>query len=277
MTLEAAMAQLPAHAFDCVQVNLAVLADHYHGHGTHTELGGPLRFATRPGPLPTVEPTVAQQLDRARTYLGVATEETTQPGEGIRYALADAFDLPWVPYYQHEHMQHSFLVLPDSTVLDAYHNDTAWGRARPQSAKLPSGVPMRVFRTWPVPPAGNRAEVLAENAAHAAQCLPVINDYADAYRSHPDQLFAMTALTLETWLLARSRALHALWRGDTRFAEHAAEWQELAERVYIAVRRLTRGKPAPPGLHERLVELARTDSALGQQEEEWTSSTSKSS
>lgn len=43
---------------DCVQVNLAVLADHHHGAGTHLRAGAALDFRTwkRPDGLPTVEP-----------------------------------------------------------------------------------------------------------------------------------------------------------------------------------------------------------------------------
>ena len=53
-----------AELLDCVQSNLAVLADRHHGPGSHLALGAVLRFTPRPGPdgLPTVEPSADSQL-----------------------------------------------------------------------------------------------------------------------------------------------------------------------------------------------------------------------
>lgn len=64
---------LPYELFDCLQVNLAVLADRWHGAGTHLGLGAVLRFAPVTGPdgLPTVARTVEQHLADARSALGI--------------------------------------------------------------------------------------------------------------------------------------------------------------------------------------------------------------
>ncbi|MBP2336695.1 hypothetical protein JOF41_002873 [Saccharothrix coeruleofusca] len=300
MTPERAMAGVAAELFDCVLVNLAVLADLHHGPGAHRALGGPLRFRPRRvDGLPTVEPTTSHRLDAARTHLGVAAEELpgdtdlTDDPRGVLYVLADAHELPWVPYYQRQHMEHSFLVHVDNgvpVVLDAYHNDTPWGAARPVRLPLPvdalRGLAVRVFRTWPREPSGPSPDrVLAANAEHfrSAETRAAVESYTLAYRHHPDQLAAVTALALETWLLARSHALHARWlddhrpEGAARAAEHARRWSDLAERAYIALRRLQRGRQAPPGLHDRLAELLRTDTTGSLWEAQWTSTASKSS
>jgi hypothetical protein len=72
----AAEASAWARALDCLQANLAVLADRHHGPGTHLRLGARLHFSpttaepadTPADPsaetraLPTVEPTLDAQL-----------------------------------------------------------------------------------------------------------------------------------------------------------------------------------------------------------------------
>lgn len=129
--------------FDCVQVNLAELADRLHGDGTHLALGRVLRFWPRPGAdgLPTVEPRVDAHVTESATLLGmrVTRRERVDGADGLApgpgcYVVADAYHLPWVPYFHEQHLEHSFLVEPADdgvTVVDGYHNDTQWGAARP--------------------------------------------------------------------------------------------------------------------------------------------------
>jgi hypothetical protein len=141
----------PAHAerLDCLQANIALLADRYHGAATHLRLGAVLRFAPRPlaegplkGPL-TVEPTLDQQLSDAADLLGLAVTDRRRasPGAGLAAtedpicAVADAYHLPWVRYHGTKHVEHSFLAEQDGdggvVISDAYHNDTQRGQARP--------------------------------------------------------------------------------------------------------------------------------------------------
>jgi acyl carrier protein len=164
-------------------------------------------------------------------------------------------------------MEHSFLLEPGSggaTVLDAYHNDTAYGAARPGAwalrddelaAALPDGAIAIAFETAPPkPPApGHRAP---EPAAIAS--------YLDAYRTHGDRAAALQRLTLETWLLTRARRLHAAQHAavagaDPAVAEHLAGWAKLVEQTYIAHRRVERGRPEPAGPLDRLAELLTAD------------------
>ncbi|MER7081848.1 hypothetical protein SAMN02982929_04921 [Saccharopolyspora kobensis] len=244
---------------DCVQANLAVLADHHHGAGTHLNLGAALRFRWRAGQLPTVEPTLEQHLSDAESLLGLRLvdrravtdgplTEAVRPGEQA-YVIADAYELPWVPYFQQRHMEHSFLLTADGEVVDAYANDTQWGPAKPG--------------TWQYPGLRVAGEVL--HFAPGAAPSPVasldggeVEEYVSAYESEPDRVAALDRLTLETWLLARSRKLHAAFRehrglpAPTALAEHLGRWDALVEQTYLAYRRVVRGRPEPAAVVERL-------------------------
>ncbi|MEU6556311.1 hypothetical protein ABZ915_39615 [Streptomyces sp. NPDC046915] len=262
--------------FDCVQVNLAVLADRWHGPGTHLDLGAVLRFRPVPGPdgLPTVERSAADQLTETAHRLGLTVLDlrTTRPGEAVapaagRYLVADAYHLPWVPYFGRRHMDHSFLLEPaDGTgavVVDGYHNDTPWGGARPVSrplsrAELAAAVPGPALSVTLAP-----AETPTAPAAAGLDLADeeVADRYVTAYAEHPDRLAALDRLTLETWLLARSRKLHARFlhsRGvladDPTVLAHVRAWEQLAESVYLGYRRVERGRPAAGELFTRLAE-----------------------
>ena len=298
-----------AAAMDCIQVNLAVRADQIHGSGTHLRLGAPLRFDTRPldgadgaadeeyGGLPTVEQTLRDRLAESGDLLGLAIDEIPAPACGAElaarchlgrplYVVGDAFALPWCPYFGQQHMEHGFLAVAGPagdrgslTVLDAYHNDTEWGPARPTQYSWPlndliTGIPGRELRTYlvtprqpatPPSPADNLAHLTAPPAAAR-------NAYVQAYRDHPDQRRAMERLALETWLLSRSRELHARWLATGgqdspaagRAVEHAGTWARLAEQVYVALRRVRRGRPAPD-VYGPLAELLAGDMVLAEQ------------
>ncbi|WP_424186723.1 acyl carrier protein [Actinokineospora sp. G85] len=263
-----------AERLDCVQANLAVLADHHHGRDTHLNLGAALRLRWRVGAdgLPTVEPTLDDQLADARELLGLAVrEDTTLTGAELAaaaesgspvYAVADAFELPWVPYCGHKHMEHSFLLVSGGTVVDAYANKTQWGPAIPGTWDFPhgalAGTTTRALRFDPVPLTAPTALVEIADA----------DGYLAGYAAHEDRVAAFERLTLETWLLARSRALHAAFRArqDTEprpeQAAHLDGWAALVEQTYLAYRRVARGRAEPPGVLSRLGDLLAADQAV---------------
>ncbi|MFJ4525657.1 acyl carrier protein [Streptomyces sp. NPDC088810] len=292
MTASAGYA-FPAHLFDCLQVNLAERADHWHGPGTALRLGAVLRF--RPATavpsvsvpsadasgLPTVERTAAQQLDDARRYLGLAVRSVDHgcpfgavpPGEG-RYVVADAFFLPWVPYHRRQHMDHSFLLLPGEggrgavCVRDGYLNDTPWGSARPGVWRLDRAaladldtvglsVDLAPAEPSPLPPPVPVLDLAGEEET---------DTYVTAYEQHPHRTAALRRLTLETWLLGRGRELHAAFLAryaaggvTERVREHVTAWKTLTEQVYLAYRRVERGRAEPVGPLGRLRELLLAD------------------
>jgi acyl carrier protein len=262
--------------FDCIQVNLAELADRYHGAGTHLALGRVLRFRPRPGTdgLPTVEPEVDAQVTESAALLGlrvtrrerITSAEELEPGPGC-YAVADAYHLPWVPYHHKQHLDHSFLAEPAPggvTVVDGYHNDTQWGAARPGRWKL------RYPELAEVLPEGALTFDLAAGDRETGRTPQVdladaatAEAYVAAYAEHPDRVKALGQLTLQTWLLSRSRRLHAAATGTDADA-HLAEWDALAKQVYLASRRVAAGRDEPRALFPRLTAcLAADHTAFG--------------
>jgi acyl carrier protein len=276
-----------AALLDCIQANLAALADQWHGPGTCLRLGASLRFRYRPATgsgLPTVEPPLGAQLTAAAPVLGLAVADRRDglaagellaalgPGSPAApaYVVADAWHLPWTPYCGRRHMQHSFLAsrLPDGRVRigDAYHNDTPWGQARPGqwpltetelAAALRDGATTTIWFTAATP-----------SPVRPAVDVAATDGYVQAYRQAPDRLAALDQLCLETWLLDRSRQLHAAFLAsrhaldENRAAAHLAGWRTLTEQAYLALRRAERGRPEQPGLADRLQALLDADSAV---------------
>lgn len=226
--------------------------------------------------------------------------------------VGDAFHLPWVPYAGHEHLEHAFVLEGVRAregqpllahVVDPYDNTTQWGRAVPLTTTLPitelsAGV---AGGRWAVlagsGPGGSGeastvdavASRVAANAAAIAGAGAQRGHFMDAHRE-PDEP-ALANLTLQTWLLARSRGLHGRWLADVagqlrartdsaapagpaggwldafpdlpeRFDERVtAAWQRAAQACYIALRRVRSGRAVPPGC------LAATEQALAAEAE----------
>ncbi|WP_329223591.1 hypothetical protein OG352_39435 [Streptomyces sp. NBC_01485] len=278
-----ALASVHTGLLDCIQVNLAVLADHVHGPGTHLRLGAPLRFASWPLPdgLPTVDPPLADQLALATALLGlrVTRQERLTRDEmlaslsergGTHYVVADAYDLPWLPYYDHAHMDHSFLLAAGADgwhVTDAYRIDTQWGPAVPGTWVLAREKLARI----------TSAEFIALEPADLAPVADLsptltvdadtVESYLTAYQNHADRGRALERLAAETWLLARARKLHTKYRAlfAGRDEETEAEggqlraWDKAVEQTYLAHRRVSRGRAEPAGVVDRLREVLAAD------------------
>jgi acyl carrier protein len=262
-----------AGLLDCVQANLAVLADHHHAAGAHLNLGATLRLRWRiePGGLPTVEPSLAEHVAAAEDLLGLVVRdratvtgaelvEQVRGGEFV-FVIADAYELPWVPYFGQRHMEHSFLLGADFTVIDAYANETPWGTATPGRWKL-SRDQLAV----------RKAEVIHFDRAGTGLPRPAVSvedtcfdGYLSVYESCPDRLRALDRLTLETWLLARSRKLHARFREhdgfplDAEQRAHLDRWDALVEQTYLAFRRVSRGRGEPASVVRRLGDVIEAD------------------
>ncbi|WP_405944991.1 hypothetical protein [Streptomyces sp. NBC_00932] len=271
---------------DCVQVNLAVLADHHHGAGTHLRAGAALDFRTwkRPDGLPTVEPPPDEQLSTLPGLLGLRAERRERlsgselPAAVARrgsthYVIADSFRLPWLPYHGHAHMEHSFLLTagPDGWhITDAYRSETTWGPAVPgrwvlSDADLAGIGPADAVGIGP----GDLPLLTALPPVLTADD-DAVREYLGAYETWPDRARAVEQLTVETWLLARSRRLHAKYRelysgrssaSDAEEAQLRA-WDKVVEQTYLAHRRVSRGRAEPPQLVERLREVLAADLAI---------------
>ncbi|MFF4948457.1 acyl carrier protein [Streptomyces chattanoogensis] len=274
----AALSHIRADVLDCVQSNLAVLADHFHGTGTHLRLGSKLSSRWYPGDddLPTVDPPLAEGLDEAERalHLTVRGRESATGGElgahiepgGLRYAVADAYEMPWLPYHGRQRMAHSFLLIAPASadgawsVADAYDNDTQWGPAKPGSWSLTAGELAGLSRVelFDIGPGPGTPPL----PRHRIEHVPV-DGYLAAFEAGRDRERVLHRMTGDIWLLARSRRLHALFTADGApdedTAHHLENWDKLATQVYVTYRRVARGRPEPAGTVARLAELLEAD------------------
>jgi Phosphopantetheine attachment site len=275
-------------ALDCLQTTFALLADDAHGSGAHLALGSRLA--------PTVAPSLEQRVDEAGDLLGLRVIDrwTGLDGPTLRdlarrsaplYVVADAHDLCWGPYAGREHMDHSFLLVDDQLVIDAYQNDTPWGDARPGvwrlsaadlDAAAASGAVALATAAGPSPTIDAQASLAATSRA-LRQALPDIERYVEALRSEPVDLPALDRLVLDVWVLARTRSLHTAWlaslpgletpAGDWR--EQSERWRRLSAQTYLAARRARRHLEAPGHALDELDRLLHEDVELAGRSAVW--------
>ncbi|SCL54516.1 phosphopantetheine-binding protein [Micromonospora peucetia] len=284
---------LRADLLDCVQVNLAALADRAYRPGAHLALGATLRFHTAEGPAgaPAVTASVDQRLAEAADLLGLRVTRRWDDVSGARlrellaehsplYVVADTFTMSWLPYAGNQHMEHSFLLVDAGehcVVADGYHNSTQWGDARPgvwrmSAADFDAAVPHATAMTIAAEgaPVLDRAAVLRDNAAALRAGADRIEGYLTAVRQRAGEPEAAAQLVLDVWLLGRSRALHAAWlAGEADAADAAREaadradaWLALAGQSYVAMRRVRRGGVFPAPVLDQLTGLLRGEVAL---------------
>lgn len=270
------VAAVPAEALDCLQTSVAALADFLGGPGAHRGLGARLWFPALDG---TGYADVASPADRfaqARDELGLVAappEPLTHLSgltgrDGPLYVIADAHDLPWLPYAGHEHMLHSFVLARAPRgwyVVDAYHNDTQWGPARPGVWSLTEDQLAEVLVARPV-----QVTTLRPGAA-PIQPVPPSAGGIDAYaRADRTSAAAVERLVLDVWLIERDRRLHQHWLDcyspETaqawRSAGRVEAWQRLAARSYLALRRLRRGHPVGREVNDEVGCQLRADAEL---------------
>lgn len=288
------LAGIKAEALDCMQTNLAVIADSHHP-GAHLALGAPLRFtlASQPGDrVPAIAAALDDRLAQATELLGlrVAARWDGMDGAGLRdlaanhspmYVVADAFSMAWVPYHGQRHLDHSFLLVeagPRRTlIVDAYHNTTEWGETRPgvwriSAAELDAAAGGATAITFDVgsPPRLDAEAILAGNSAAMQAASADIERYAAAARTALGDRDALERLVLDVWLLSRSRQLHAAWLASldgwpdeaAAASEHAQAWQRTSTLAFVAERRARRGQPVSPAVVDQLTGLLREDVLL---------------
>ncbi|WP_327000861.1 BtrH N-terminal domain-containing protein [Dactylosporangium sp. NBC_01737] len=186
--------------------------------------------------------------------------------------IADAYAMPWLPYAGHAHMDHSFVVTGIDAgqvhIVDAYHNDTAWGPARPTRTTVPEADLTALLgaepRTATLEPAGPPAppppgDTLRDNAAHIGDA-GALRGYVERIRGHAADPDVIEEVALACWLGVRSRTRYATWltahhgaEAGRRFAgQVAAAWRRASEQAYIAQLRAGRGKRVPTGVFDTL-------------------------
>lgn len=288
---EPVLSGLRAEALDCLQTTMALTADEAYGTGAHLALGCRWRFpAGHPRGAVRVQRSLPERMAEATELLGLRVSQPEGPmgvpelrrrlvSAGPLYVVADAYDLRWLPYAARRHMPHSFLLeigRNGYTVVDAYHNDTEWGPARPGVWTLPAAELDNVVRGGALaikltaagtqPPQIDGAAVMAGNAAAARLAARDIDSYAASVRAGLDQPAGFERLVLDIWLLCRERLLHTCWLGAhpaaTAAGAAAHEWQRLAAQSYLALRRAQRGAPCNDAIVDDMAQLLHSDAAL---------------
>jgi hypothetical protein len=287
------LAHVRADALDCLQSNLAVVADRCHGPGTHLTLGAGWGF--QPGADGGFERSPAERLAEVEAALGLRVAETWRTSDeaflcrmarehGPLFVVGDAHRMPWLPYAGREHMAHSFLLCagPDAdraTIVDAYHNDTRWGPARPCTWTLPADevgallgdratTYLLVSSYVPVVHPGR---VLAQNAARLSAAEPDRERYLD--RARQCDSGTLDRLVLDIWMLLRERMLHEAWLGHAGLPAEAVgpvgglidRWRTLATQSYVAQRRQRRSATPDPSLADRMAALLRDEAEIARQ------------
>ncbi|MGV9380425.1 hypothetical protein ACWDRB_31720 [Nonomuraea sp. NPDC003707] len=297
------LAHVRADALDCLQSNLAVVADRGHGPGTHLALGASWGF--RPGADGGFARSPAERLAEAETALGLRVAEIWRASDGTfprrtarehapLFVVGDAHRMPWLPYAGREHMTHSFLLCagPDDervTVVDAYHNDTRWGPARPGTWTLSADEAgallgdratdgatdgataylLEPAHVTDVPP----GRVLAENAARLSAAEADRERYLERARQCVKDPGTLDRLVLDIWMLLRERMLHEAWLRHAGLPAEAVgpmgdlvdRWRALATQSYVAQRRRQRSGVPDPSLVDRLAALLRDEAEVARQ------------
>ena len=279
---------------DCISDAIALVLAHAGVDDVRSPFAADWRFdlADRDGPWPRLDLPPADLTERLARRTGhtlswhrlasltealPAWRDLLSAGTPV-LVVGDAFGLPWVPYAGHEHMDHGFVLdnLDETEhgeilaqVTDPYDNTTEWGRAQPGTTTVPLGelAPALTGGRWGVlrqtgpPQAIDVAECLRASAGAvlAARDRGDLQRFVDAHR--PLDRAALENLTLQTWLLARNRALHGRWLGDVepalaglglddlpdRFDVTVIRaWRRASEASYLALRRLRGGRAVPP-------------------------------
>lgn len=282
---------------DCLNDNLAVLLDHLGVADVRTPFACQWYFdfdADDRAGMPILERVPVEELIRRQTGCAIqrfrfdgspfaqACDVLVQSGRPV-VIFGDAYFAPWLPYFGHEHMEHSFIVdgISDDKrllhVVDAYYNRTEWGEALPTETYLPASALECIVQALDTPNAGSFLALVVEGRPQALDLAALLRNNAEQilaqvrdrelirrfsrhYAARLDDVAAVKRFTLACWLVARTRALHGLWLADlardhpglldAQFPELFAQdvvapWQRVSEFAYILFRRVSQGRRAP--------------------------------
>ncbi len=279
-------------AMDCLETNLAALLRLARFKAIHGTLGAHWHFEyseSRGGEVKLEREPVADQIEMisgvefTRPTLSTPIENgvlDVVARHGATLFFGDAFAMPWLPLYEKEHLEHTFVVTaanPKSglvCVLDTYTNLSEHGRAVPvittvdvrtaglaitalaRDARARTALAIRSVADRPRPAF---TELCAVNAAEMVQSLArddALRGFARYFRCEASRRNSVDGFVLACWLTARKRQLHHLWLLSGRkdgalsigsliedFDSTVVEpWKRAAEFAYLLERRIRAGR-----------------------------------
>ncbi len=305
--------RIDTDALDCVAVNVAVLLDFVGIADVRTPFAAEWHFAFEAASEPAHPLLMRSSLAQTvHSYSGcIVDSHTVGIGEliiaGLRelasrgpfLVFGDTYHMPWLPYCGRQHMEHSVIVAGwddgDVHIVDAYRIRTEWGEAQPSAATIPAAALLESMETlisdrrgiaWTIrrvdtAPKIDFAAVLRDNADEIRRSLAerhALRAFAGYYQAHSGELPFLREFTLNCWLVARARLLHARWLQDRAhdcpnvvtpelvegFQTLVGSWQKASEFAYISLRRRQDGRlpsEAPFHMIVNQLELAEIDAA----------------
>lgn len=288
---------LDAPVLDCYENNLQVLARQAGAADVSTPFARDWAFRPEDGDTPPrfarqpIEERLREDTGLILTWHGVPPE--VPPIEACArllvggrpvLAVADAYHMDWLPYAGNTHMTHSFIVngvdaaRGQASIVDAYHNDTAWGPARPAittlsraalAGLLGGGARLGTLEPGPPGPPLNVQATLSANSREITRAMAGgdFQRYVADRRDRADQPGAIASVALACWLGERSRTRYARWLGQVAEAlalppladlavwftdDVAANWRRASELAYLAQQRVQRGRRAPGAVFDTL-------------------------
>lgn len=302
---EALLPRLDSAYLDCVTCNAALLLLHAGQGDVRTPFAYQWYFAFEEN-LPQAQPLLGKtsfieavdiwtgyRIQQARLSISNCLDVLRafiKRGQPV-LVFGDAFCMPWLPYYGHEHLEHSFIVdgIDEDEqlihIVDAYENVTEWGHAQPVACELAAatlpdmlnregayaGTLLFVEKKQKGADRSIKAALL-ENAQQmiAAHQRQRLHTFARYYQALMPDSSAAKRFTLALWLIARVRALHGCWLDDiaeqqpallpSLYAQHYQEqvvipWKRASEQAYLLQRRILRGHKAPEACFSMLEEV----------------------
>jgi hypothetical protein len=282
-------------ALDCIAVNVAVLLEWMGVRDIRTPFAAEWHFSFVPegseAQLLLGRSSLQDLVARYTRYTikehrlsddgGLSTALARLADEGPILLFGDAYHMPWLPYANKQHMEHSVILTSvdgrNASIVDAYSIRTEWGDARPTATSVPaaclvesiSSLKSTRHRTaWSIQKGAENAgqsidRVLYANVESILQELDAthaMRTFATYYADRVKQPDVLQQFALDCWLVTRARQIHARWLADLAqsssgtISAAVAEafentvvrpWKTASEFSYVAFRRAQGGRSTP--------------------------------
>ena len=262
--------------YDCVIGNIVTAAG-WLGVSLNTPLASILSLEPKPTPVWNLEASSLRQLEVACAIPCLDIEEwnakVLPPPGRAAVLIGDGNEMPWSPYFGNESLEHSFLVVNyegEHLAFDSYQADTDWGVARPIVIEHGDWAGVPVARTLELSCFSGPETYMPARRAYVSDD-SLLKAYKQAVVTETQPL---SQLAIDTWLISRARQVNMnavnLSENGLRIelARSQEAWASAAESVYMALRRVRRGRPASDSYKEIVMTAVACDVAVAELWEE---------